>query len=181
MASASLAVLLVVVALAITFFPHDVEATWFYLPGIEPISYKRNQTVYIKVNTLRSLNALPYSYYYLPFCRPDKSILDAGRKAESLGEVLWGDDIEVSYYTVNMLVDEPCKKVQCTPAELKSTPEKMSAFEKFIEDEYRGHMVLDNLPVFTNLSWTYQGRCQGDQTFEDFGGYAIGVKKTCSG
>ena len=51
----------------------------------------------VKVNKLTSIKTqLPYSYYSLPFCKPD-TIVDS---AENLGEVLRGDRIENSPYTV---------------------------------------------------------------------------------
>ena len=40
---------------------------------------------------------LPYTYYSLPYCRPDK-IVD---NAENLGEVLRGDRIENSPFVVS--------------------------------------------------------------------------------
>lgn len=54
----------------------------------------------VKVNKLTSIKTqLPYSYYSLPYCTPD-TIVDS---AENLGEVLRGDRIENSPYTVSFL------------------------------------------------------------------------------
>ena len=51
----------------------------------------------VKVNKLASTKTqLPYSYYSIPYCRPDK-IVDS---AEMLGEVLRGDRIQNSPYEV---------------------------------------------------------------------------------
>lgn len=53
--------------------------------------------LYVKVNKLSSTRTqLPYEYYSLPFCQPDKII----NVAENLGEVLRGDRIENSPYQV---------------------------------------------------------------------------------
>lgn len=53
----------------------------------------------VKVNKLTSTKTqLPYSYYSLPYCRPEK-IVDS---AENLGEVLRGDRIENSPFVVCM-------------------------------------------------------------------------------
>lgn len=53
----------------------------------------------VKVNKLTSTKTqLPYSYYSLPFCKPDK-IVDS---TENLGEVLRGDRIENSPYVVSL-------------------------------------------------------------------------------
>jgi len=52
----------------------------------------------VKVNKLSSTKTqLPYSYYSIPYCRPQE-IVDS---AENLGEVLRGDRIENSPYEVN--------------------------------------------------------------------------------
>lgn len=52
----------------------------------------------VKVNKLTSTKTqLPYSYYSLPFCKPN-TIVDS---AENLGEVLRGDRIENSPYVVS--------------------------------------------------------------------------------
>lgn len=54
----------------------------------------------VKVNKLTSTKTqLPYSYYSLPYCSPDK-IVDS---AENLGEVLRGDRIENSLFEVSFL------------------------------------------------------------------------------
>lgn len=53
----------------------------------------------VKVNKLTSTKTqLPYTYYSLPFCRPEK-IVDS---TENLGEVLRGDRIENSPYVVSL-------------------------------------------------------------------------------
>lgn len=55
----------------------------------------------VKVNKLTSTKTqLPYSYYSLPYCRPEK-IVDS---AENLGEVLRGDRIENSPFVVCMFL-----------------------------------------------------------------------------
>lgn len=56
----------------------------------------------VKVNKLASVKTqLPYAYYSLPYCKPDK-IVDS---AENLGEVLRGDRIENSPYEVCLSFD----------------------------------------------------------------------------
>ena len=53
--------------------------------------------MFLKVNKLSSVkNQLPYEYYSLPYCRPEKIV----QSAENLGEVLRGDRIENSLYQV---------------------------------------------------------------------------------
>ena len=57
----------------------------------------QNDLLAVKVNQLSSIRTqLPYTYYSLPFCRPDTII----NSAENLGQVLRGDRIENSPYVV---------------------------------------------------------------------------------
>ena len=51
----------------------------------------------LKVNKLMSVKNLPYEYYSLPYCRPEKIV----SSAENLGAVLRGDRIENSAYHVS--------------------------------------------------------------------------------
>ena len=54
----------------------------------------------MKVNKLSSTKTqLPYDYYYLNYCKPPKIV----NNAENLGEVLRGDRIENSVYTVSKM------------------------------------------------------------------------------
>ncbi len=94
----------------------------FYLPGVAPQDFKKvwqcrrgcggpwrgavatiaplspqKDVLFLKVNKLTSVkNQLPYEYYSLPYCRPEKIV----QSAENLGEVLRGDRIENSLYQV---------------------------------------------------------------------------------
>lgn len=53
----------------------------------------------VKVNKLSSTKTqLPYDYYFLKYCKPKK----IQNVAENLGEVLRGDRIENSVYTVSI-------------------------------------------------------------------------------
>jgi transmembrane 9 superfamily protein 2/4 len=113
----------------------------FYLPGVAPQDFKKKDVMFLKVNKLSSVkNQLPYEYYSLPYCRPEKVV----QSAENLGEVLRGDRIENSLYQIQMRVDEQCK-VLCRIESLSAKQAK--AFLGKIEDDYRVNMILDNLPV----------------------------------
>jgi transmembrane 9 superfamily protein 2/4 len=68
-----------------------------HLPGVAPQNFVDLEDVPLKVNKLTSVHTqLPYLYYSLPFCTP-KKIIDS---AENLGEILRGDRIENSEYSV---------------------------------------------------------------------------------
>ncbi|GLI64024.1 hypothetical protein VaNZ11_007185 [Volvox africanus] len=117
------------------------SAFGFYLPGVAPQDFKKKDVLFLKVNKLSSIkNQLPYEYYSLPYCRPEKIV----QSAENLGEVLRGDRIENSLYQIQMRVDEQCK-VLCRIESLSSAQAK--AFRAKVEDDYRVNMILDNLPV----------------------------------
>lgn len=55
--------------------------------------------VTLKVNKLTSVKNLPYEYYSLPYCQPEK----VKSKTENLGELLRGDRIENSPYQASII------------------------------------------------------------------------------
>ena len=120
------------------------DLTFFFaalLPPQPPGTNVQDDLVNIKVNKLSSVKTqLPYEYYHLPFCKPDKIV----NSAENLGEVLRGDRIENSMYQIEMRMDEHCKFLCSVAIETKKTAQK---FEKYIKNGYRVNMILDNLPV----------------------------------
>lgn len=171
----------VAIAFALTAVLSMEGTAAYYLPGIKPISYEPGDQVDVDVNGLHSNTALlPFEYYTLPFCRP-KAV---ERKHETLGELLMGDRVETSPYKFDMAKDTKCRLLDCTKEERSADKEKLGKFEKFIENNYRGYMVLDNLPVFNNGSLVYQGQCKAipkSEQYEFLRGYALGVNKRCTG
>lgn len=60
----------------------------------------QGEALEVKVNKLSSTRTqLPYDFYSLSYCKPPKIT----NRAENLGEVLRGDRIENSVYSVSML------------------------------------------------------------------------------
>eukprot|EP01025_Chloroclados_australasicus_P056743 TRINITY_DN70596_c0_g1_i1.p1 TRINITY_DN70596_c0_g1~~TRINITY_DN70596_c0_g1_i1.p1 ORF type:complete len:675 (+),score=56.16 TRINITY_DN70596_c0_g1_i1:113-2026(+) len=113
----------------------------FYLPGVAPQDFDKGAEIGIKVNKLSSTKTqLPYEYYSLPYCQPQK----IQSTAENLGEVLRGDRIDNSLYKINMLDDEQCI-IQCRIPSLSE--EDAQQFQNRIQFDYRVNMILDNLPV----------------------------------
>jgi transmembrane 9 superfamily member 2/4 len=130
----------------------------FYLPGVAPQDFERDDLVFIKVNSLTSLkeHGLPKDYYKefigsdgsddddagsFKQCRPDK----IESAAENLGEILRGDRIYNSKYQIQMRQDERCKLL-CKTEKINSK-KKFEQLKQLITDEYRINMILDNLPV----------------------------------
>ncbi len=66
------------------------------LLGCATVGPLQGDLITLKVNKLMSVKNLPYEYYSLPYCRPEKIV----SSAENLGEVLRGDRIENSPYSV---------------------------------------------------------------------------------
>ncbi|KAL4429596.1 hypothetical protein ABPG77_008645 [Micractinium sp. CCAP 211/92] len=114
--------------------------TAFYLPGVAPQDFSKGDLITLKVNKLMSVKNLPYEYYSLPYCRPEKIV----SSAENLGEVLRGDRIENSPYSAKFRVNHHCK-VLCRIGSLNKAQAK--AFKSRISDDYRVNMILDNLPI----------------------------------
>ncbi|KAF3326874.1 transmembrane 9 superfamily member 7-like protein [Carex littledalei] len=139
-------------------------ATAFYLPGVAPRDFQKDDDLQVKVNKLSSTKTqLPYDYYFLDYCKPEKIL----NSAENLGEVLHGDRIENSVYAFKMRRDESCK-VACRK---KLSKESAKNFQEKIDDEYRVNMILDNLPVAVPRQ-----RRDGSQTPSYEHGYRVGYK-----
>jgi transmembrane 9 superfamily protein 2/4 len=127
---------------ATTFILFVAFSEAFYLPGVIPHDYQDGEDVKLKVNKIDSVRTqLPFAYYELPFCKPD----DIRYSAENLGEILRGDRIENSLYRLKMNVEESCK-VLCRQT---YTADEIAAFAEKVEDEYRVHWIVDNLPAAT--------------------------------
>jgi hypothetical protein len=132
----SMGVRTVVVALLST-------ASAFYLPGIAPHEYADGERVEIKVNQLSSTKTqMPYDYYSLPFCKPTETV----SAVENLGEVLHGSVIQNSPYDIFM--GKTDFKVLCR---VELTPKTSALLAKRIKEDYRVHLIMDNLPAATKM------------------------------
>lgn len=121
-----------------------VTARAFYLPGIAPREYEDGDAINLKVSKLSSTKtSLPYEFYHLPFCAPE----EVEHYAENLGEILRGDRIESTLYSLSMKNDEYCK-VLC---EKKYTPEEIGQFAERVVEDYRINMITDNMPSATKF------------------------------
>eukprot|EP00210_Caulerpa_lentillifera_P002339 g2244.t1 len=118
-----------------------IHVNGFYLPGVAPRDFARNENVTIRVNKLLSTRTqLPYGYYSLPYCKPNTMKVFS----ENLGEKLRGDRILNSPYTIQMRHNEECQFV-CRIDKL--TEHQVESFKTRIDDDYRVTMILDNLPL----------------------------------
>ncbi|KAG8345936.1 putative endosomal integral membrane protein [Trypanosoma vivax] len=158
-------------------------ASAFYIPGMQPKHYSDGEQVSFLVNSLRSLQELfPQDYYRLPFCAPQEIYT----KPEAIGEVIWGDRMHNSLYTVNMRKDSNCTILPGCDVGRNNMliREKIDLLESFIEKGYRGFMNVDNLPVFGSVLSTIIARCQTipkDMQHNYYRGYLLGIPKACTG
>ncbi|XP_057968095.1 transmembrane 9 superfamily member 7-like [Malania oleifera] len=145
------------------------SADSFYLPGVAPRDFQRGGLLRVKVNKLSSTKTqLPYDYYFLNYCKPEKIT----NSAENLGEVLRGDRIENSVYTFKMKEEESCKVV----CRAKLNAESAKNFKEKIDDEYQVNMILDNLPVAV-----LRQRRDGSQSKIYEHGFRVGFKGKYAG
>ncbi|ERN18708.1 hypothetical protein AMTRI_Chr12g273170 [Amborella trichopoda] len=140
----------------------------FYLPGVAPEDFEKGSFLNVKVNKLTSTKTqLPYSYYSLPYCHPEK-ITDS---AENLGEVLRGDRIENSPYVFQMRIPQMCNAVCKITLDAKAAKD----FIEKIDEEYRVNMILDNLPLVVPVK-----RSELDTTIYQHG-FHVGFKGRYAG
>ncbi|XP_073296597.1 transmembrane 9 superfamily member 12-like [Primulina huaijiensis] len=113
----------------------------FYLPGSYMHTYSTGEEIYAKVNSLTSIETeLPFSYYSLPYCKPQGGIK---KSAENLGELLMGDQIDNSPYRFRMNVNETV--YLCTTPPLSDHEVKL--LKQRTRDMYQVNINLDNLPA----------------------------------
>ncbi|EFA75939.1 TM9 protein A [Heterostelium album PN500] len=112
-----------------------------YLPGLAK-TYKANQNYTIQVNKITSVHTqIPYEYYKLPVCQPDKKDYES----ENLGEILLGDVIESSLFR-----EQPCTVIngyQDTKCEPILTADQTKTLQDRIKQGYRAHWLFDGLPA----------------------------------
>ncbi|XP_057419721.1 transmembrane 9 superfamily member 10-like [Lotus japonicus] len=145
------------------------HATCFYLPGVAPEDFQKGDPLRVKVNKLTSTKTqLPYSYYSLPYCQPNR-IVDG---AENLGEVLRGDRIENSPFVFKMREPQMCNVV----CRITLTAKTAKEFKEKINDEYRVMMILDNLPLVVPIR-----RPDQESSMMYLHGFLVGLKGQYSG
>lgn len=124
----------------------------FYLPGVAPTEFNENDPIDINVVKLSSSrNPMPYEYYLLPFCRPEKII----RRKENLGEVLRGDRIMNTNYKIDFKAPQTCRmlcKANDSFVSFKYNKGQVQQLIKFIRNEYRIQFLVDNLPAATTIT-----------------------------
>jgi transmembrane 9 superfamily member 2/4 len=116
------------------------SVTGFYIPGVQPQTFKRGDQVALKVNSMTSIHTqVPKDYYRLSFCRPSEGPTMA---SENLGEFLTGNKIQSSPYVINMLSEAFCTKL----CQVKLSKIEAAKMKLHIKYGYHNNWIIDNLP-----------------------------------
>lgn len=143
------------------------------LREVLPQSYALGAELVIKVNALTSQSKImKMPWYSLPWCQASKDVIKAHKQAQNLGETLWGDQIEPSLFKAEMLLNASCR-VMCDAKPL--LPAELQLIVKRIEENYRGNLLLDGLPVAEEGSGRHSKLSSTVLT-----GFPIGVPKKYS-
>ena len=116
----------------------------FVWPGMAPREFTTGEVVPMLANRLTSVRTqIPRSFYALPFCVPTKT----EHAPESLGEVMHGNLVQSTAFHLRIGLERTlalCKVTLENPARL--------TWAKRVREDYRAHLLLDNLPVATRLA-----------------------------
>ncbi|KAK2749116.1 hypothetical protein FQN55_003818 [Onygenales sp. PD_40] len=124
----------------------------FYLPGVAPTSYDKEQLVPLNVNRLTPAisgldeqlhSVIPFDYYHpaFHFCEPKDGPKDV---RESLGSIIFGDRIRTSPFELHMAKNETCKAL-CSDAIFD--PRSSKFVNRLIWQHYNINWLIDGLPA----------------------------------
>jgi len=134
----------------------------FYVPGVQPQSFKEGDEVPLKVNSLTSTHTqIPKDYYKLPFCKPSDG---AKMASENLGEFLTGNKIQSSPYMIRMLEEVYCRKL----CQVQLSKPDAVRLKMHIRYGYHNNWIIDNMPS-ANL-----GYANGKPQKHYAGGFPVG-------
>ena len=124
--------------------------------------YKRNDTLDIMVvwslisisaDTLQAIKLtsvrrqMPFDYYHLSFCQPKSTVY----RHESIGQILLGDRLVNTPYTLQIGVNETCRLVACGSGDDEEDVSgrvykhnEARQFEKFIKEQYYIHWSVEH-------------------------------------
>ncbi|KAA8905014.1 hypothetical protein TRICI_005342 [Trichomonascus ciferrii] len=124
----------------------------FYLPGVAPTDYDKEQQVPLLVNSLTPASNLKdggglssvisYDYYFksFNFCKPKDG---PKKQSESLGSIVFGDRIFDSPFELYMLKNETCKKL-CTA---NYNARDATFVQRRMWQDYMQNWLIDGLPA----------------------------------
>ncbi|PVD19093.1 hypothetical protein C0Q70_21652 [Pomacea canaliculata] len=130
----------------------------FYLPGLAPVTYCEEaqvncpSSIAVYVNRLNSIETvIPYEYHSFDFCT---DVDETQSPVENLGQVVFGERIRPSKYSLTFNKNETCKTAcqKVYKEENKDDVNKLNFLKKGISLNYQHHWIIDNMP----LTWCYQ-------------------------
>jgi len=137
----------------------------FYVPGVAPQDFSKGDSIEVTALKMTSAHTqLPYEYYSLELCKPK----DVEYRSGNLGEVLRGDRIVNTPYTVKMAENTECA-VLCQDKAWDAKQSKEVAYR--VEHEYFVHLMMDNLPCATRFEMPDTREMQYEP------GYRLGFNK----
>lgn len=129
----------------------------FYLPGLAPVNYckkddeqptcKSDVKLYVnRLNTEESV--IPYEYSHFDFCLPSD---ESKSPVENLGQVVFGERIRPSPYTIEFMKNQTCTQVchKVYEGDKKEDNMLLATLRKGISLNYKHHWIVDNMPVTT--------------------------------
>jgi len=136
-------------------------ASAFYIPGVAPTSYKKDELVPLHVNTIKPLagpdamlhSVVSYDYYHplFQFCQPEDGPKDV---RESLGGILFGDRIKTSPFELKMKHNESCKAL----CEVTYNKQVSSFVNKGIKMGLSLDWLVDGLPAGQRATDPFTGK-----------------------
>jgi len=163
----------------------------FYLPGVAPRAYVKDELLPLLVNRLDSTESIiPFDYYHFDFCEMGEDPADQEKKeikegpsvSENLGQIILGERIRHSPYEVRMREDVMCRPL-CSRKykfEDKKSKAKFRLLQNAIKKDYMHHWIVDNLPAVECTSNCRGGGETHERPFFRLGfpvGCAIGEAK----
>ena len=116
----------------------------FIWPGLAPREYASQEVVPMLANKLTSVRTqIPRPFYALPFCVPHH----AEYRPESLGEVMNGNLVQNAAFELRVGVSR--ELVLC---KVDLDHHGRLQWAKRVREDYRGHLLLDNLPSLKRAS-----------------------------
>lgn len=116
------------------------------LKDVMPKAYTDFEPLPLVVSPLTSIvKIMPMPWYSMPWCQISKQERKESRRSRNFGERLWGQSTEMSLYRIDMRANVTCSHV--CQSEGRLTPEESKKIQKYVEDSYRGNLLLDGLPV----------------------------------
>jgi transmembrane 9 superfamily protein 2/4 len=133
-----------------------------------PRSYRLGESIAANVNSMTSfIGVMPFGHYSVKTCVP--RTLEAKRL--SLGDLIVGNRVESSNFEFEVNHNVSCRRL-CDSVPMG--PDDMQLLVDRIEQQYRGNLLLDSLPVI-------ERRADSGTPWPTFFGYPLGVPATAAG